>query len=184
MFLVRSKKKNRFGKEEDYVKGDITDFLNFKLPLQTEMSEEQKAAISEGLVGNTNAKGKQVLKSVSEAKKVNKKRETKEKISNAVRNTIGEDKKIDPKDLYTQDEFIQKYGKKYDQVDLDMVRNILPTGSLPDSQVFDINKMSKMNNEIYPDFIYASGDLTEKLRTLEIEKDILSSEEYTKQKNY
>lgn len=177
------KRKNRFGKEEDYVKGEITDFLNFNLPLRSEMSEEQKAAISEGLVGNTNAKGKQVLKTVSEAKKVNKKRETKEKISNAVRSTIGAERKIDPKDLYTQEEFIQKYGKKYDQVDLDIVRNMLPTGSLPESQVFNVQKMSKMNNEIYPDFIYASGDITEKLRTLEIEKDTLSPEEYSKQKN-
>ncbi|EKR89701.1 helicase C-terminal domain protein [Leptospira santarosai str. CBC379] len=177
------KRKNRFGKEEDYVKGEIADFLNFNLPLRSEMSEAQKAAISKGLVGNTNAKGKQILKSVSEAKKVNKKGEIKEKISNAVRSTIGKDKKIDPKDLYTQEEFIQKYGKKYDQIDLNMVRNMLPTGSLPEYQVFNIQKMSKMNNEIYPDFIYASGDLTEKLRILEIEKNILSPEEYTKQKN-
>jgi len=175
-------RKNRFGREEKFIKGKADDFINFQFPEPKPMSQAQKDAISKGLIGNQNAKGERGRKIAEDNKRKNK---ATSELVKTVKQVTGKPV-VDPSNLFTQEEFQEKYGKKFDKKDIEIIRNLSPTGEISKTLPFDPSKMAKMNGEHYPLYTYGSGDIREKLQQLELDKDagLIDSEQYSKQKKF
>lgn len=177
-------RKNRFGKMENYVKGKADAFYEMTLPAPKEMSQAQKDAISLGLMGNDNAKGKRSLELSDEAKKTNRVASKKQEILNTIELKGNPDKKID---TYTQEEFNTKFNKKFTEKDLELVRNTSPTGIIDEKIPFDSESMAVLpGGARTPLYLYKAGNIKQKLIELENSKDELISaygkEQFEKQK--
>jgi len=164
---------NRFGRPENYVKGKADAFYEMNLPAPKEMSQAQKDAISLGLMGNENAKGKRKIEIAEATKKINKTATKKEEIKNTIAEKKDPTKKID---TYTQEEFNTKFNKKFTDKDLELVRNTSPTGIIDEKIPFDSESMAVLpGGARTPLYLYKAGNIKQKLIELENSKDELVS---------
>jgi len=181
------KRKSRFGnKIETFVHGKVDQFANFTLPEAKPMSEAHKKAISEGLLGNNNAAGKHNVKKKAEAnKRTNKKTEQKKQDLNKSEEIAGIK---EPHVTYSQDEFNKKYGTTSDPKDLEILLNTDVNGIIDRSVEFDKTKMAVYNGEHMPLYHYTMGNLYEKLRSLESQKEYITEkygeDQYNRQEKY
>lgn len=176
---------NRFGKLENYVKGKADAFYEMNLPAPKEMSQAQKDAISQGLMGNDNAKGKRKLEIADETKKVNKRAVKKQQVIDSIKEKVTSDaQKIE---TYTQAEFNQKFNKKFTEKDLELVKKTSPTGIIDESMSFDTDTMALLpGGARTPLYLYKAGNIKQKLFELENAKEeIIASQgqaQFAKQK--
>lgn len=170
----KKERKNRFGKLESYIEGDVSKFLEIQPPTPREMSQAQKDAISKGLMGNDNAKGSRgATKKENANKEIVRKQTEKNKVVNeAIRNTVSS-----PVETYDQNSFNAQYQTQFDEVDSRMVSQTNTLGFITDFAGIptDFNKIAYVDGKYVPHYIYKSGNIKERLAQLEKDKDDLIS---------
>lgn len=170
----KKERKNRFGKLESYIEGDVSKFLEIQPPTPKEMSQAQKDAISKGLMGNDNAKGSRgATKKENANKEIVRKQTEKNKVVNeAIRNTVSS-----PVETYDQNSFNAQYQTQFDEVDSRMVSQTNTLGFITDFAGIptDFNKIAYVDGKYVPHYIYKSGNIKERLAQLEKDKDDLIS---------
>lgn len=168
--------KDRWGKETKVTRGNIDDFLNMPIEPPKEMSEAQKDAIAKGLIGNQNAK-KNRTPIENENKKIVKRASTLKQIADPIAAA-----KTEPGQLFTQEEFNEKYQKNSDPIDKQLVERTNTLGYIDDISGIPKEKICYFDGQYTPHYLYATGDLNEKLERLEIDKDEMAPEDYQRQK--
>lgn len=170
----KKERKNKFGKLESYIEGDVSKFMEIQPPTPKEMSQAQKDAISKGLMGNDNAKGSRgATKKENSIKTVVKRAEEKNKtVNEAIRNTISS-----TVETYDQHSFNAQYQSNFDEIDSKLISQTNTLGYITDFTGIptDFNKIAYVDGKYIPHYIYKSGDIKERLAQLEKDKSELIS---------
>ena len=158
---------DRWGKPDLRTKGNIDTFLNHRPAAPKEISKAHKDAISRGLIGNQNAKGKHKVASS------NRKTVKKKAVRNATRKTknTAREKQSPPPKLLNQAEFNKKYGLNFSELDVELLKSTNALGYIDPQTPFDPKSMSFHNGGAMPDYLYATGDIYEKLKQLESDRE-------------
>ncbi|MCB1303781.1 MAG: N-6 DNA methylase [Leptospiraceae bacterium] len=173
---------DRFGKPDKQVKGRIDQFLNHQPGKAKALSDTHKKAIADGLLGNKIAAGKH--RKAATNRKVTRTRT----VSNATRKTKNSStRNIQPPKILSQQEFNQKYGLSFSEKEIQMMRSSNALGYVDHEIPFDGSIMSYHSGGHLPDYLYATGNIYERLEQLEQDREeILEKyglEQFQKQHN-
>lgn len=128
-------------------------------------------SLSDAMKGNKNAEGKHNVQKNPEIKKI-----AKEEIPD----------KIEPVKIYSKEEFEEKYNPvRRTKKETEMIKYIQWDGHI-EGIPHDSEIMSVYDNKSYPDYLYATGDISEKMEDLQRKKDSIIEKygdgQYEKQK--
>ncbi|MBE7411396.1 MAG: DEAD/DEAH box helicase family protein [Leptospiraceae bacterium] len=154
-------------------KDKIQETINKFKQLLTEVSEKKSNMTVKGWIKNAEFYEKSAISAITRLEK---------KLSEFHQNPS--------EDLYTQKEFNEKFNKSFDSKDIEIVRNIDPTGIIRNLP-FDKEKMALIENrdgefDFVPLYAFQSGNIKDKLFALEKSKDSIvekyGEEQYNRQK--
>ena len=97
----------------------------------------------------------------------------KKAVRNATRKTknTAREKQSPPPKLLNQAEFNKKYGLNFSELDVELLKSTNALGYIDPQTPFDPKSMSFHNGGAMPDYLYATGDIYEKLKQLESDRE-------------